>query len=159
MNARNKILYEKYQQSLNTPPVPDTPVSEQENKYSHSSLNEQNKTELANKIKNLLNNPEMICRQGFTLKQLAEESGSNTTYVSQIINEMFGTSFSNVFGTYRVKEACRRIKEVEQYRNMTIEGIANDVGFKSRTALLNAFKREVGITPSEYLRMAASEKD
>ena len=37
---------------------------------------------------------------------------------------------------------------------MTIEAIAIGVGFKSRTSFINAFKREVGLTPSEYMRMA-----
>ena len=48
--------------------------------------------------------------------------------------------------------------ENSEYGNMTIEGIATSVGFKSRTAFINAFKREVGLTPSEYLRMALSKE-
>jgi AraC-like DNA-binding protein len=48
--------------------------------------------------------------------------------------------------------------ESDKFGNMTIEGVATSVGFKSRTAFINAFKREVGLTPSEYLRMALSKE-
>jgi AraC-like DNA-binding protein len=68
-------------------------------------------------------------------------------------------TFSILLGNHRVKEACRRISEEgERYTTLTIEAIASGVGFKSRTAFINAFKREVGLTPSEYMRMANSEK-
>ena len=92
------------------------------------------------------------------MSHLAKLADSNTTYVSQVINERYGMTFSNVLSKFRIREACRRISdEREQYANITIEGIATGVGFKSRTAFINAFKREVGITPSEYIRMAANE--
>ncbi|MBQ9453689.1 MAG: AraC family transcriptional regulator, partial [Desulfovibrio sp.] len=74
---------------------------------------------------------------------------------SQVINEHYGTSFSNVLSGMRIREACRRMsEESSRYRHVTIEAIALSVGFKSRTAFINAFKREVGLTPSEYLKMA-----
>ena len=42
--------------------------------------------------------------------------------------------------------------------NLTIEAIASGTGFKSRTTFVNAFKRETGLKPSEYLRMAAAKE-
>ena len=89
--------------------------------------------------------------------KLAKMADSNTTYASQVVNEKYGTAFSNVLSSYRIKEACRRMGDVGgAYGHMTIEAIAADVGFKSRTSFINAFKREVGLTPSEYLRAAQS---
>ena len=42
--------------------------------------------------------------------------------------------------------------------SITIEAIASASGFKSRTAFINAFKRETGLKPSEFLRMSAAKK-
>lgn len=150
LQARNRSLYEKYKQTL--------PQDAEERKYSHSNLNGSQKETLAFRIEEILNNAEVICQQDFNLSQLAKLADSNTTYVSQVINEKYGMTFSNVLARFRIREACYRISNKrEQYSNITIEGIATSVGFKSRTAFINAFKREVGLTPSEYLRMAANE--
>lgn len=151
LNARNRILYERYRHELQT--------DSEDRKYSHSNLNDSQKEALIFRIQEILNNAEAICQHDFTLGQLAKLVDSNTTYVSQVINEKYGMPFSNVLANFRIKEACRRIDdERERYSNITIEGIATGVGFKSRTAFINAFKREVGLTPSEYLRLAVSTK-
>lgn len=156
LNARVKSLYEKYHETLERDKTDSTDSDDR--KYSHSNLNDSRREDLVNRIKAIFADPEIICEQGFTSAQLAEMVGSNTTYVSQVINETYHVSFSNLLGKCRVREACRRINDSRQFDNLTIEGIANSVGFKSRTALLNAFKREVGITPSEYIRMVAGER-
>ena len=154
LHARVKSLFEKYREALERD---DRSGNQAESKYSHSNLNDMQRAELVNRIRAVLADPDVICQQGFSSTQLAAMVGSNTTYVSQVINETYGVSFSILLGNCRVREACRRINDSNQFDNLTIEGIANSVGFKSRTALLNAFKREVGITPSEYIHIAAEE--
>ena len=153
LHAREKSLFEKYRQTL-----ANEESESQKAKYSHRNLNDLQREALVTRIKEVLADPDIICQQGFSSNQLASLVDSNTAYVSQVINETYGISFSILLGNCRVREACRRINNSDRCNNLTIEGIANSVGFKSRTALLNAFKREVGITPSEYIRMAAKEK-
>ncbi len=164
LQSRNQSLFEKYSQVLRVEAeehklrkIKD--VTAQDAKYSHSSLNDEQRETLIFRIQEIFDNPDFICQQDFTLNQLAKLVDSNTTYVSQVINEKYGVTFSNLLGSFRVKEACRRINESSQYDNLTIEGIATNIGFKSRTAFINAFKREVGLTPSEYLRIAANSKE
>ncbi len=165
LQSRNKSLFEKYRQVLRVE-AEEHKLREikkeqltQDTKYSHSSLNNEQREVLILRVQEVLDNPDFICQQDFTLNQMAKLVDSNTTYVSQAINEKYGMTFSNVLGSFRIKEACRRINESRQYDNLTIEGIAANIGFKSRTAFINAFKREVGLTPSEYLRIAASSKE
>ena len=67
-------------------------------------------------------------------------------------------AFSNLLGSYRIKVACQWMDEPAKYGNLTIEAIASGTGFKSRTTFVNAFKRETGLKPSEYLRMAAAKE-
>ncbi|MBR1484878.1 MAG: AraC family transcriptional regulator [Prevotella sp.] len=139
--------------------TPPTAPTEGDTKYSRSSLSDEQKDSLIYRIQEILNNPDIICQQDFTLSKLARQADSNTTYVSQVINERYGTAFSNVLSGFRIKEACRRMNgESGHYSHVTIEAIATGVGFKSRTSFINAFKREVGLTPSEYLRMAQSKE-
>ena len=153
LKARNRSLFEKYQLLL------DSETAPKETKYAGSSLDEARKEQLISRIREVMANPECVCREDFTSKELAQMVDSNTTYVSQVINEKYGLSFSTLLGNSRVKIVCHRISEGPEYDRLTIEGIANCVGFKSRTAFINAFKREVGLTPSQYIKMAAAKRD
>lgn len=127
-------------------------------KYSHSNLTDEQRQTLSYRIRDILEAPDIICQQDFTLAKLAKLTDSNTTYVSQVINENYKAAFSIVLGNFRIKEACRRISDTEHYGNLTIDAIATSVGFKSRTSFFNAFKRETGLTPSEYQKLAAAEQ-
>ena len=175
LHNRNKSLYEKNRQLLLVEHEAQelrkqaqnefaTPHSDQrsekgetrkEEKYSRSNLSDDQRSMLATRIEEILDDADAICQQDFTLGKLAKLVDSNTTYVSQVVNEKYAMAFSNVLAGRRIKEACRRISdESDHYSQITIEAIATSVGFKSRTAFINAFKREVGLTPSEYLRAA-----
>ena len=153
LKSRNQSLFETYQRM-----VAAEEASAEETKYAHSNLGEEKRETLIGKIRECLDNPDIICNHDFSLKQLAELTGSNTTYVSQAINETFGVSFNTLLGNCRIRLVCHRLNETSIYDNYTVEGIGNSIGFKSRTAFLNAFKREVGLTPSEYIKMASKEK-
>lgn len=160
LRNRNRSLFEKNRQMLEMEREEQALRKEVMEKYSRSNLSDEQKETLVFRIQEILSNPVNICQSEFTLARLAKQADSNTTYVSQVINERYGQAFSNVLSNFRIKEACRRITdETDKFGNMTIEGIATSVGFKSRTAFINAFKREVGLTPSEYLRMALSKED
>ena len=126
-------------------------------KYSHSSLNDEDKQRLIAQIQDVMADAEVICQQDFGVAKLAKLIGSNTSYVSQVINEKYGVAFSNLLGTCRIREACRRLDDLEHYGNMTIEAISDSVGFKSRVTFINTFKREIGLTPSQYLKMAKNQ--
>lgn len=161
LSSRNRSLYEKNRQLLYAEQQEQQLRKEYETgKYSRSSLNDEHRSTLLSRIQDLLSDPEVFCQPDYTLAKLAKMADSNTTYVSQAVNQRYGTAFSNLLASLRIKEACRRmVDEQGHYSQLTIEAIATSVGFKSRTAFINAFKREVGLTPSEYLRIAQSQKN
>lgn len=94
--------------------------------------------------KNYLN-PEL------TLADLAEALKTNTTYLSRVLNESLGHNFVSFLNELRIKEARQLLSE-EKYRNISIEGIAQTVGFNSKSAFYTAFKRFTGVTPTFYLK-------
>lgn len=127
-------------------------------KYASSNLTEESKEQLFQNIQAIMDQSDWICRKEFSLNQLAQLVGSNKTYVSQVINEKYGVSFSILLGNNRIKEACRRINDEEQYGQYTLEGISESVGFKSKATFNSSFKRLIGLTPSEYQSMARLRK-
>ncbi|MBR1620892.1 MAG: AraC family transcriptional regulator [Prevotella sp.] len=128
-------------------------------KYSKSNLNEDNSRILLERIENIMEQADIICSPDFTIGKLAELVNSNHTYVSQVINASTGNNFSVYIGERRIREACRRINSDSRFQLLTIEAMATESGFRSRTSFISAFKRFVGLTPSEYIRMARKQTD
>ncbi|MBP3739265.1 MAG: AraC family transcriptional regulator [Muribaculaceae bacterium] len=123
-------------------------------KYGGNHLDEEFKRKLFKTIEAYMNRSTDIFDSGFGLLQLAAAVNSNSSYVSQVINECTASNFSAYLNRFRIREACKRIDNTDQYGNMTLEAISDSVGFKSRTTFRRSFKLITGLNPSEYLRIA-----
>lgn len=94
----------------------------------------------------------------FSIDKLAATVGSKPKYVSQAINSCCKKNFRTLLSEYRIREVCKRFSEKEKYGDYTIEATAMSVGFNSRSAFIAAFKRVMGITPSEYMKSGLAHK-
>lgn len=112
------------------------------------------KQSLISDIKDVLENREDIFSTDFSLDRLAELVDSNSTYVSQVINESYGKSFYNVINEYRIKEARNRLTTPDIYGKLTIKAIAESVGYKSQTTFIKVFKDMTGMTPSIFQKIS-----
>jgi len=125
--------------------------NDENNKYLSSGLEDKQKQNIINKIYNLMESDKLYLNPDFTLSELAKKINTSRTYVSQVINEHYECNFKTFINDYRIKEA-RRLLSDSRNNNITIEAIANKVGFKSKTSFNNAFKKYIGITPSYFLK-------
>jgi len=138
----------------------DNPETDnQEDKYQNSSLTEDSRHLIKERIGKVMDNEKYFCSQGFSLNELARMCGTNTKYVSQIINEDMGMSFNQLLNEKRVLEARRRLSDFERYGNMTIEAIVEDLGVRSRSTFTKTFKRITGLTPSEFQKLAKEQEN
>lgn len=135
-------------------------LSEQQPSADDSSAVERNATpetlKLAARLSEIMQSTEEWRNPEFSLNRLAALAESNTRYVSQAINDTFGCNFRSFINQYRVKEAMRRITD-GAYDNLTIQAIGESVGFMSRSNFIAAFKKQTGLTPSVYRRMAGEK--
>ena len=123
-------------------------------KYHSSSLSENRYYELLEKIQTVLDNADEILSSSFSIDRLSRLVNSNYHYVSEVINKNFGKNFNMMLGELRVRHACMMLVDDEHYGNMTIETIASECGFKSRSNFVSVFKKVTGLTPSNYKRMS-----
>lgn len=144
---------EEHEESLET-----EPVMEEDLKYKTNSISEDEKKRLLDKILTVMEDVDEICSESFSGTRLAELTGSKYNYVSLVINENYGCNFNNFLNRFRIKEACRRLADDDNYGNYTIDTISNSLGFKSRTTLTTSFKKIVGLTPSQYRTIAKEKK-
>lgn len=163
IKQRNYIrhLYEKNVQLLDVKVAADQPAShavdkqeESAPKYQSQLDQESSKERLFARIKQVMDDIHIICQPDFSLQSLADLVSSNYKYVSQVVNEYYGKSFKQVLNEQRVREACRQLNDTEQFGHLTIEAIAANLGFNSRSNFTVTFKRITGISPSVFLKMA-----
>ena len=128
-------------------------------KYKGSHLSDNDKQQLLTRILEVMETSDEIFSPDFSLERLAMMCDSKYKYVSQVINEHYQQNFNNFLNSYRIKEACKRMGDVANYGNYTIEAISESVGFKSRSTFVTSFKRITGLTPSQYQRMAREESE
>ncbi len=110
---------------------------------------EQQKT-LLEKINLVMENVALISREDFNLAMLAKAVNSNTKYVSKVINDMCGKTFKTYLNEYRIREACLRLVDKENFGHLTIKAIHQELGFRTTTSFVAAFRKVMGMTPSEY---------
>lgn len=88
-----------------------------------------------------------------TLSDVAKELNTNTSYLSRVINIRTSQNFSQFLNDFRIHDARKLLADAE-FSNLSIEGIAQTVGFNSKSAFNNAFKNKTGVTPSFYQQSA-----
>ncbi len=83
-----------------------------------------------------------------TLQKLATLSDIPAYRISDILNKHIGVNFFDFVNRYRVEEWKRQIIDVSP--STTIQEVAFQSGFNSKSSFNAAFKKHTGQTPSEY---------
>lgn len=87
-----------------------------------------------------------------SLSYVADKLESNTSYVSNVINNYKNKTFKSYITELRINTALIRLKNDEKLRSYTIKAIAEEFGFKRQETFSKAFKAQTGIYPSQYLK-------
>ncbi|MEL6812180.1 MAG: helix-turn-helix domain-containing protein [Bacteroidota bacterium] len=114
-------------------------------------LSSDRKAELIKRIETLMDQETLFLDQDLRLYDLAHRSGVSQHQLSQILNESFEMNFYEFVNSYRIKSA-KQFLLAKEYSNYTIDAIAQEVGFKSKSTFYQAFRKFVGTTPSAFRR-------
>ena len=107
-------------------------------------------------ILQLLEKEECWLQPDFTIEKAAKQLGTNSSYLSYVVNHHLGKSFSTLLNEYRVRRACLLMEDPAN-ATYTMDYLAMQAGFSNRVTLLRQFKRIVGMPPSEYWKMAKNK--
>ncbi len=86
-----------------------------------------------------------------TLRDLAKQIDIHPNHLSWILNQSIGLNFNEFINQYRI-EAFKSNAKAQENENLTIEGLAYESGFNSKTVFNTYFKRETGLTPKQFLK-------
>jgi AraC-like DNA-binding protein len=118
-------------------------------KYEKSTLTPERSQRYLDKLVNCMENEKPFTDGDLTIQKLAERLSIPANHLSQTINERLGHSFSDFVNSYRVEAAKRKLLD-PAFRHLSVLGIAEEVGFNSKSSFNSVFKKHTNMTPSEF---------
>ena len=116
----------------------------QDNKVSSSSNTPNYNEQLMERIMKVIN--ENLSNPQLNIETLAQEIGISRTQLYRSMKEITGLNPSDFVRTIRLRQAAELLKD----KNLNITQVAYSVGFSSQTHFSSAFKKQYGISPTEY---------
>jgi len=111
---------------------------------------------LFEQIDSKINSEALYLQSDFNLSKLSDAVGSNTSYVSKVINLYTDSNFSAYMNKKRVyysKTLIESSATAKEYPNFDF--IAENSGFNSKTHFYRVFKNITGLTPKDYYKLSS----
>ena len=105
--------------------------------------------ELKEKILDIILIQKKYKDKDYSAKRLAEDLGTNTRYISAVVNVRFHMNYTSFVNKFRIEEAMALLVD-KRYRGLNMEDISDMVGFANRQSFYASFYKINGITPREY---------
>jgi AraC-like DNA-binding protein len=93
----------------------------------------------------------------FSLSQMSFDLKIPERFLSNYFNKELEITFSDWRKNLRIDYVCSLI-EAGESKNLTIEAIATNAGFASRSKFIDAFKMRKGLTPSAFIKSLSSKE-
>ncbi len=118
-------------------------------KYETSSLSPNDSMRIKDGLDSLLFEKQYYRNPEISLQLLSNELKVTKEYISQVINTQYKSNFNTLINSLRVKEACELLKNNKGKRSNILQ-IGYYVGFNSKSSFNNAFKKQTGLSPTDY---------
>ena len=121
-------------------------------------ISEENERILLFKINDVMVRSDFYANPDCSLQDLARATGSNTHYVSWVINDSYHKNFKALLNEYRIREACRLLADKDHSERFTLQAVYEQVGYNNAASFIRAFRKVYGMTPTEYRRIINEEE-
>ena len=105
--------------------------------------------EMQEKIMNIIVMQKKYRDKDYSAKKLAEDLGTNTRYISAVVNVRFHMNYTSFVNKYRVDEAMTILVD-KRYQDLRMEEVSDMVGFANRQSFYASFFKIMGMTPRDY---------
>ena len=100
----------------------------------------------------LIEKDEIYKDNDLSLEKLSKTLKTNRTETSAMINKMCETNYATLINGYRIRHAIRLLSDLQVWKKFSVEGIANDSGFKSQSLFYKLFKEQTGLAPIDFVK-------
>ncbi len=104
-----------------------------------------------NAIKEQIREQELFNDPKLNLRDLSEAVDLKEKELSRLINECGQVNFYQFINNYRI-EKFKVLLETSRADQLSILGLAMEVGFASKSTFYKFFKKQEGMTPSQYMK-------
>ena len=118
-------------------------------KYQRSGLKPDEAVLYLEQLKQYMKERKAYLNPNVTIEQMAQDMSISRHHLTQVINEHFKKNFYGFVNQYRVEEVKRMITD-KKYNHFSLSALGLEAGFKSKTTFNANFKKETGLTPSEW---------
>lgn len=142
----------KFPQELITVSIDENRESnnaDKKDKYRNSNLTLDDKKNIIAKLNLTIGKNKYYRTANLTIKKLAQELDVQSKHLSQVINESFEKNFCDYINSYRIDDAIEQLKDSKQ-QHKTILEICYSIGFNSKSAFNDVFKKLTGLTPTAF---------
>jgi AraC-like DNA-binding protein len=126
-------------------------ITEKKEKEAHyrSLVNPKLMDEMKDRILNIIVMQKKYKEKDYSAKKLAEELGTNTRYISAVVNVRFHMNYTSFVNKFRIEEAMAILVD-RRYQKLRIEEVSDMVGFSNRQSFYASFYKLMGMTPRDY---------
>ena len=105
--------------------------------------------EMKDKILNVIVMQKKYKDKDYSAKRLAEDLGTNTRYISAVVNVKFHMNYTSFINKFRIEEAMAILVD-RRYVGLRMEEVSDMVGFANRQSFYASFYRIMRMTPRAY---------
>ncbi|ROH97690.1 AraC family transcriptional regulator [Chryseobacterium daecheongense] len=99
----------------------------------------------------------LFTNNNISLSSLSSSFGTNTKYLSHVINTHKKKDFNNYINDLRVYYVVKKLKDNYQYRKYKIAVLAEEAGFSSQNKFATVFKKTTSMSPSLFIKHLQTE--
>jgi AraC-like DNA-binding protein len=129
--------------------IPVEVINNEESSVSSPSCNNEKATELYQLILQITLLQKAYLNKNISLQQLSALCGLRANVVSEVLNKFYQKNFYDFINELRAKEVVSRLQD-NAFAQLTIDALAEECGFKSKSTFYQSFKKLTGQTPTQY---------
>ena len=124
-------------------------ITEQIDVKKEGLIDEQLMLEIANNLEKVMKEEKPYLNKNLSLNLLADKLNSSTHILSYVLNAHCKVNFYNYINNFRI-DYCKALLKNPKKQHLSIEGIAFESGFGSKSTFNTLFKKQSGMTPTQY---------
>jgi len=137
---------------LNVEPIEEEYIPELDECHNPFGLCEKTINDYIEIINNLMKEKKPFLDQHLTRAKFSELTSIPSHHLAYVIKEKFDQTFTDFVNSWRLDLLLEKLNETK-YENYTLLALAFECGFNSKSTFNRHFKTDLGMTPTEFLKI------
>ncbi|GGO67316.1 AraC family transcriptional regulator [Bowmanella pacifica] len=126
----------------------------QQHRYQDKKIPHDDAAAMLVRLNQLMHDEQLFLNPNLTLAQLAKRLGTNTSRLSQFVNDNLAMSFPHYLNEKRIEHAKSLLLSDA---SLSAEDIADASGYNSLSTFYSAFKKFTGTTPAKFRQLTPAK--